>query len=163
MKLHARTATFDDTEEAHAPPAACNPKIREIYEYWLKIHPPQGLPGRQHFDPMEIPALLRYLRLLDVERPGPRFKVRVIGTQYAERFGRDATGCYLDEMFENFANSRFHRGLMEVIGMKRPIWRRGPLQWFCPEQYSRVERIHLPLARDGETVDMVLTVTVYKN
>ncbi|MGH6914393.1 MAG: PAS domain-containing protein [Geminicoccales bacterium] len=161
--LYAKLNEPDETEEAPAPPAACHPKIREIYAYWLKIHPPRGLPGRQHFEPMDVPALLRHLRLLDVEHPGPRFRVRVIGTQYAERLGRDVTGCYLDEVFEKFGGSRFHRGLMDVVETKRPMWRRGPLQWFCREPYSSVERIHLPLARNGEAVDMVLTLTVYKN
>jgi hypothetical protein len=52
---------------------------------------------------------------------------------------------------------------MAIVETKQPIWRRGPLQWFCREQYSQVERIHLPLARDGSAVDMVLTVCVYRN
>ena len=86
-----------------------------------------------------------------------------IGTQFTERLGRDPTGRYLDELFEGFDGSRFHTALLAVVEKKQPMWRRGPLQWFCTEQYSSVERIHLPLARDGETVDMVLTISVYRN
>jgi hypothetical protein len=161
--LHAKETGLGETEELPAPPAACHPKIREAYAYWQKIHPLHGLPGRQHFEPTDVPGLLRYLRILEVEGEPARFKVRVIGTQYAERFGRDATGCYLDELFEEFSGSAFHRALMAIVETKQPVWRRGPLQWFCREQYSQVERIHLPLARDGSAVDMVLTVCVYRN
>ncbi len=161
--LHAKVAASSDTEESHAPAADCHPKIREAYDYWLRIHPAKGLPGRQHFEPTDIPGLLRHVRLLDVEGDPPRFKVRVIGTQFTDRLGHDTTGSYLDELFEGFDGSRFHRGLIEVVEKRQPIWRRGPLQWFCTEQYSSVERIHLPLARDGETVDMVLTVSLYQN
>jgi len=159
--LHAKVAEPSETVESPVPPEDCHPKIGEAYAYWLRIHPPRGLPGRQHFDPTDIPGLLRHIRMLDVEGQPPRFKIRVVGTQYAERLGHDTTGQYLDELFEGFEGSRFHRGLLDVIESKRPIWRRGPLQWFCREEYSSVERIHLPLARDGETVDMVLTVSVY--
>ena len=159
--LHAKVAEPSETVESPVPPEDCHPKIGAAYAYWLRIHPPRGLPGRQHFDPTDIPGLLRHIRMLDVEGQPPRFKIRVVGTQYAERLGHDTTGQYLDELFEGFEGSRFHRGLLDVIESKRPIWRRGPLQWFCREEYSSVERIHLPLARDGDTVDMVLTVSVY--
>jgi hypothetical protein len=159
--LHAKVAEPSETVECPVPPEDCHPKIGEAYAYWLRIHPPRGLPGRQHFEPTDIPGLLRHIRMLDVEGQPPRFKIRVVGTQYAERLGHDTTGQYLDDLFEGFEGSRFHRGLLDVIENKRPIWRRGPLQWFCREEYSSVERIHLPLARDGETVDMVLTVSVY--
>ncbi|MGH6619859.1 MAG: PAS domain-containing protein [Alphaproteobacteria bacterium] len=161
--LHATLTGLGETQAANAPPASCHPKIRDVYAYWLKIHPSHGLPGRQHFEPTDVPGLLRHLRLLEVEGDPPRFKVRVIGTQYSERLGGDATGRYLDELFEGFSGSRFHRALMEIVEIKRPVWRRGPLQWFCREQFTHVERIHLPLARDGSTVDMVLTVCVYQN
>jgi hypothetical protein len=161
--LHVKAHGADATEELHAPPRGCHPKILEAYDYWLQIHPPEGLPGRQHFEPTEVPGLLRHLRILELDGDPPRFKVRVIGTQYGERLGRDATGRYLDELFEGFSGSAFHRALMGIVVNKRPVWRRGPLQWFCREQFSHVERIHLPLARDGSTVDMVLTVCVYQN
>jgi hypothetical protein len=160
---YAKLAPLEETEEASEPPADCHPKICEAYAYWRRIHPEGGLPGRQHFEPTEIPGLLRHVRLLDVEGTPPRFKVRIAGTQYGERLGSDATGCYLDALFEGFAESRFHRALIRVVGQKGPVWRRGPLQWFSREEYSGVERIHLPLARDGVTVDMVFTVTIFQN
>jgi hypothetical protein len=159
--LHPKVAEPWGTLESPVPPADCHPKIAEGYAYWLRIHPPHGLPGRQHFDPTHIPGLLRHIRMLDVEGQPPRFKVRVVGTQFTERLGQDTTGQYLDQLFEGFEGSRFHRGLLDVIEYKRPIWRRGPLQWSYPKPYSSAERIHLPLARDGETIDMVLTITVY--
>jgi hypothetical protein len=160
---HPKIAALGETEEAPEPPEDCHPKIREAYAYWRRIHPESGLPGRQHFEPTEIPGLLRHVRLLDVEGTPPRFKVRIAGTQYGERLGSDATGCYLDTLFEGFEGSRFHRALLRVVEQKSPVWRRGPLQWFSREQYSGVERIHLPLARDSRTVDMVLTVTIFQN
>jgi hypothetical protein len=160
--LHVMVEAPSETLESHVPPADCHPRIREAHDYWQRIHPARGLPGRQHFDPTDIPGLLRHIRMLDIEGQPPRFKVRVVGTQFAERLGHDTTGQYLDKLFEGFEGSRFHRCLLGVMENKRPIWRSGPLQWFCREQYSSVERIHLPLARDGATVDMVLTITIYE-
>ncbi len=161
--LQAKAVERRETLEAHEPPPGCHPKIAQIYDYWRHIHPSHGLPGRQHFDPTHIPGLLRHVRLLDIEGLAPRFRVRVVGTQFSERLGLDTTGRYLDELFEGFEGSRFHHALVNVIENKRPMWRRGPLQYFCREDYSSVERVHLPLARDGETVDMILTVSIYQS
>ena len=134
--LYAKLEELSETVEAPEPPPDCHPKIREAYRYWRRIHPEHGLPGRQHFEPTDVPALLRHIRLLEVEGSPARFRIRLAGTQYAERLGEDATGRYLDEMFEDFEGSRFHRGLATVVREKRPIWRRGPLQWFSREQFS---------------------------
>lgn len=161
--LFSKVAVLRETKECPAPPPDCHPKIRQAHDYWQTIRPAHGLPGRQHFDPTDVPGLLRHVRLLDVEGSPPRFKTRLVGTLYAERLGRDTTGCYLNELFEDFDDSLFHRSLMYVVVTGQPIWRFGPLQWFPTEQFGNAERIHLPFARDGKTVDMVMTVTIFQS
>ena len=160
--LHVTNAGSNISEELHAPPADSDPKVEAAYAYWRRIHPAHGLPGRQHFDPADIPRLLPFTRLLDVVGQPPRFRVRVIGTQFGDRLGYDTTGRFLDEVFEGFVGSGFHRRLTHTVASGQPHWSRGPLRWFCKETYRTAERIHLPLARDGETVDMVFSVTCFQ-
>jgi len=32
--------------------------VKSLYSYWRAISPPGRLPGRQHFDPLDVPRLL---------------------------------------------------------------------------------------------------------
>ena len=47
---------------------AWHPLVRRLYDYWVSVAPPGGLPGRQHIAPEEIPALWSRLWMLDVYR-----------------------------------------------------------------------------------------------
>ena len=49
-------------------PETWHPTIRALYDYWVSVHPPGGLPGRQHIDPIAIPRLLPHLFMVDVSR-----------------------------------------------------------------------------------------------
>ena len=141
-------------------PDDCHEKIRQIVEYWVSIHPPHppgGLPGRQHFDPMQIPSLLPYIRLLDVVGSLPRFRVRLLGTQVREYMGEEQTGRWLDEVFPNLHGSVTHAELVKAVAMKMPRWRKGKPAIALDRIFLQMERAYLPFARDGRKVDMLLT------
>ena len=59
-----------------------HPKIRRMIAHWESLAPGPGiLPGRQHFDPIQVPDLLPHIWLIDVERgPMLRFRYRLLGT-----------------------------------------------------------------------------------
>lgn len=142
-------------------PGALHPKIARVLGYWRAIHPPCGLPGRRHFDPMAIPDALPGLCLLDVERDPPRLRYRIAGTRIAEVMGREPAGLLFEEVHPSAAA---HPGYLDrhlgVIATARPSWRRGkPRQW-TRRECVEVENIILPLAADGATVDMLMTLTV---
>ncbi|MGH6619971.1 MAG: PAS domain-containing protein [Alphaproteobacteria bacterium] len=138
-------------------PDDCHEKIRQIVEYWVSIHPPAGLPGRQHFDPMQIPSLLPYIRLLNVVGSLPRFRVRLLGTQVREYMGEEQTGRWLDEVFPNLHGSVTHAELVKAVAMKMPRWRKGKPAIALDRIFLEMERVYLPFARDGRKVDMLLT------
>src|SRR4051812_25647747 len=80
---------------------AKNPAVPACYQYWLAkraLCPPGKLPGRQHLDPGEMVRFLPYVLMFDVERQGTnyRFKHRLTGTHFAQIFGRDVTGMYIE-------------------------------------------------------------------
>src|SRR5436190_8237553 len=93
-----------DAAFAAATEAGCDTRIAEAIAYWRRIRPDAGqLPGRQHFDPLEIPRLLPFLGLADViYTPAPRFRVRLIGTRLVDIFGGGVVGNYLDELIPAF-------------------------------------------------------------
>ena len=139
-------------------------KIREIFDYWQSIRPDAGLlPGRQHFDPLSVPELLPNFRLIDVHRDPLRFRYRLVGTRVVEAHGYDMTGEWLDEAHLEFrSDTLLHREYIGVVDERRPSYRRGkPVFGINADKYTEIERILLPFARDGVTVDILLAFTVF--
>lgn len=147
--------------EGASRPELWHPVVRGVYEYWLSICPASGLPGRQHVDPAAIPRLLPYVFLIDVERAPLRFRYRLVGTAYIELMGRDLTGCYLDEVHPTF-DGEVREHYTAAVEQRQPVYRRGQVMFAVEaRRFLGMERIIVPLARDGATVDMVLGGIVY--
>ena len=135
--------------------------IKSLYDYWISIHPAAGLPGRQHLDPSEIPRLLPNVFLVDVRRDPLRFKYRLVGTEYVRLMGRELTGSYLDEVHPGFFGL-IRRQYTEATEFRRPAYRKGPIMYANPDRrYLGMERIIVPLATNGTTVDMIMGGVVY--
>lgn len=143
--------------EGMSIPAHCHPKIRAIFDYWRAVHPAVGLPGRQHIDPVDIRSLLPNVWLMDVLRDPVRFRLRLLGTRIVAYAGEDNTGKWVHELWpdSNVAPLR------EVVETGHPILWRGPSHFRPEKSYFELERIRLPLARDGVTVDMIFGLTVF--
>ncbi len=148
-------------------PESASPKIKALFDYWRSIHPDPGhpeagLPGRQHFDPMDIPRLLPNIWMIDVSHDPLRFRMRLVGTEIVRFTGRDATGQWLDSIYSDYENTdayRFHR-TCALSG--EPAYRKGSVISNPGRDYVEAERLYLPLAEDGKTVDILLTMTLYK-
>lgn len=139
-------------------PEECHPKVRAIHDYWRSKHPTGGgLPGRQHIDPIDIPQLLPNIWLIDVKRNPYRFRFRLVGTLVVDYAGEDNTGKWFDEQLPDFDPSVF----IDVVESGRPSWARGRSKMRPEKDYYELERVRLPLASDGKTVDMILSLTVF--
>lgn len=142
-------------------PAAWDVRVRQLYEHWQSIHPAPGvLPGRQHFDPLLVPQLLPWIWLVDIHRAPLRFKFRLYGTQHILPSGGDHTGKWIDEAYPNFVTSDVYPDYVRVAEEGVPSYRKGNASYHAPD-YKIIERIMLPLAADGRTVDMIMAITVY--
>lgn len=138
-----------------------HPKIRRIVDYWLAIHPEKGLPGRQHFDPVDVPDLLPHIRLIDIVGEPPRFRVRLCGERIRDHFGINQQGQFYDEMFPGFVNRPSYRDFMAAIATHRPQFHRGNCELNPAKEFVPLERVVLPLASDGKTVDLILAVSLF--
>jgi PAS domain-containing protein len=151
-------------EEFHdLPPPTADGRVRQLYEYWRKIHPPGGgLPGRQHIDPTAMPtALLPFVWLADVQRAPLRFRYRLLGTEQVRVLGRDFTGCWIDEAHPDFPGSAAYAQFAAAAERGQAGYRSGHTLIILPKDYRSMERLILPLARDGNEVDMLLAISVY--
>ena len=138
-----------------------SPEIANLIRYWLSIHPENCLPGRQHFEPLEIARLLPHIVLVDIEKDERRYRIRVMGTAVVEAIGADYTGAFCVDTLPNFRESLSFRHRVEVEESGLPAYHRGPASIAFRLDYAPVEWLHLPLAGDGRIVDKILSMTLY--
>ncbi|HYM01853.1 MAG TPA: PAS domain-containing protein [Stellaceae bacterium] len=146
-----------------APPLEqWHPKVRKLYEYWHRIRPaPERLPGRQHLDPLDIADLMPNVFMVEMVGDPVRYRYRLVGTRIVAAMQRDVTGRWYDEAHPGVLDHPMHRYLEERWLAKRATWRRGrPWLHVDPDIYE-IEQVVLPMARDGETVDLMLIITVF--
>ncbi|MEX2631421.1 MAG: PAS domain-containing protein [Tistlia sp.] len=156
-----KTTDFPPLAAPEAPDR-WHPRIRALYDYWAGLRPGGTLlPGRQHLDPIDIPALLPWVWLFDVQRQPLRFRVRLLGTKHYEQMLRDPTGRWVDEAYPSFASQTTYPDYLKVAVEGRISYRKGPPAYHVDSGCSLLERIMLPLARDGRSVDMILGLTLY--
>jgi len=133
-----------------------------LFDYWRRIHPPHGLPGRQHFDPAAVTRLLPNLVLVEVHRDPLRFRYRLLGSRIDAIHGKSLVGLWLDEAYANHPNAdAMLSEYTRVAETRQPIWRRSDPKVVPDPGCRSIEVLRLPLAADGATVDMVLGLTLY--
>jgi hypothetical protein len=143
-------------------PPEPNDKLAALERHWRAMHPPAGLPGRQHFDPIDVPSLLPWILLVDVAREPLRFRYRVIGTAHVDTLGYNPTGRWFDEAHPDFHQTTVCREFTEVATRGEPTYYRGPLTFVATKGFLEIERLVLPLARNGRIVDMLLAIVVHQ-
>jgi len=139
-----------------------SPLHRDLYDYWRSIAPAGVLPGRQHFRPEDIPHLLANLYLRDVVRDGGeiRFRTRLMGTRLVTVLGRDTTGRFMDEIFDADYVVRQRAIYLRVIATGAPdlLATQAPVH---DKEHIRYQRLLLPLAEDGRTVDILVGLLAF--
>jgi hypothetical protein len=142
----------------------CDDKIVALHRCWRSIAPQPGkLPGRQHFDPLMVPRLLPWMWLIDVVRGPLRFKYRLIGSVHVEAAGWNGTGLYLDQAHPKFVTSIAFPQFCAVAQEGVLAFYSGPPNYLVKKDYIRIERLIMPLARNGRDVDMLLGITVLQS
>jgi hypothetical protein len=145
------------------PSEASEAEFRELLSYWQSKLAPGRLPGRQHIDPTDLqPRHLSQLLLLDVVESAPpkphrRYRFRVAGTGFAGIAGRDVTGLHYDEIGAPERAMPVIRALDLVVERKAPVFLSDRLS-IPAQDYVWVKRLGLPLAQDGDKVDMILVL-----
>lgn len=140
-----------------------NPRVRRFFEYWLSISPAGRLPGRQHFDPLDIAEVMPRVWILDVVREPSaiRFRYRLVGTKEVETLQREVTGLWLDEVhpYLRQAPGGFDR-FLHMVQHGQATYRTGRVAFVHHRDHRVVENCMAPLARDGANVDMIAVCSV---
>ena len=137
-------------------------RIRQLFEYWLRLQR-DGRPGaRTAFDPTEVPSLLSSLLLGDIEADPFRVYFRLVGTRVAAFSRLDFSGYYLDALDYRDRDSvewhdcyrRMHATGIGLVGVNRVTWPDD-----APMEY---EFAILPLARGGHAAASFIAIEDYE-
>jgi hypothetical protein len=145
------------------PPAEAHPKIAEVIRHWQGLAPAPGLlPGRQHFDPIRVPQLLPHLWLVDVVPDDPRrFRTRLVGSAVVAARVPIRPGLFLSDVMTPEERLRAGDLFDRIVHQKHVDWRRGPSVLQHMEHIHSLERVMMPMAADGSSVDMLLCMTLF--
>jgi hypothetical protein len=136
-----------------------HPDLRRLYDYWYARRKSRRYPARADIDPVEFSFALGNVTLVDVLYDPLRFRFRLMGTLMAQRSGVDLTGRMVDEL----PIPAYRDLLLEAY---RTTIRTGEPNTMLHEQtvQGRIyefEVLRLPLAEDGETINMLLLCPMY--
>lgn len=142
--------------EGDALLAVCTPPFAGLFKLWDLKRAGRAYPARGDFDPLEMKPWLGWLSLLDV-LPGPPmdFRYRLVGTKTAEQYGIDLTGKLFTEACFIGTPAEAQAAMTEFVRIGKVRYRNDPIEDMRGFASMR-ERIYLPLAEDGKTIDMIL-------
>ena len=132
-----------------------DPRLRDFVRYWQEKREGERLPARADIDPLELKPFMGDMFMLDVVGEPKRFRYRLIGTNIVARVGRDSTGKFQEETYspeQAAQNNAHYRSICET---KKPTRNFGVINW-VGRNFLRYEIANVPLAGDGETVDIIL-------
>lgn len=135
-------------------------RIRAFHRYWHDKRGSADVPLRSSIDPLDIPRLLPYIVLTEIETPF-RVRYRLVGTKVAESNGADFTGRYLDEC--GFAVEAFLRDCYQrLVATRAPVF--AYYEWDKPDMPGPAGRVgasaagFFPLTSVGKTVDRAIGI-----
>lgn len=133
---------------------ASDERLLNLYRLWNAKRGARSLPARADFDLAELAPWFGNLILLDVLDGGKDFRYRLFGVILAQEAGFDMTGKKLSEYPIPSLLPHFYEVFREVILRRKPA-----MSEHDPSvpNVRRRRRLILPLAKDGETVDMIMT------
>jgi len=145
----------DPPSDAQLPDAY----LRKALAYWQRKCGERRMPRRADIDPIEMPDLLPYVRLVDVLAPG-QYRYRVVGTELEQMHGGlKFAGRLVHEALPPLLADQVIPVYDECVRERRPVFLENA--FLAPdgkgvEGHSCV--LFLPLSEDDETVSMVLVI-----
>lgn len=162
--MEAKPYPGDGEQIRDAKPADCqNPAIRQLLEYWLAQRGSRRFPARADLDPLQmryaLGNIVLFERLPEPAAAEPRYRFRLVGSDIATRAGYDATSKVLNDL----PPSDYRRLILARLGAltadPAPLLIRNADCY--DDRWYDYEAIWLPLAANGEDVDMFMAGQIF--
>ncbi|WPZ32503.1 PAS domain-containing protein [Thalassobaculum sp. OXR-137] len=132
-----------------------SPELQRLLQLWESRGGALGVPKRDDFSAEELMGFGGRVVLLDVEPAPFRLRFRLLGVHVTEAVGRDATGRYLDEVYDTIYWARLCQHFQQVVDGRRPLRMFGHMA-HSHKPYVAAESIDMPLIGVEGTVAMIL-------
>lgn len=149
-------------DEDGAEPADYPSVLSDLHSYWQSRCRGEGIPARADIDPIDIPALLEHLILVDVLQNPLDFRYRLVGGHIVQHSGRNVQGQTVRSlMADGGPRARDLQSKAMIVGQtladkQEPLY--FELSYAAPEGKERkcLQGILLPLGEPDEGMNMVL-------
>ena len=132
-----------------------DPRHQELFEYWNSKRGDRIAPTRKDIDPIDLPKLLPYMFIFQVQDNPRNYRLSLLGTQLVAVLGRDFTGATFDEMYSDDGASTLRMEYDWVADRAEPYYDELDARWMSKD-YIAYRRLLLPLSDDGARVDRLL-------
>jgi len=139
-----------------------SPLLRRLYEDWDRRRNGRAFPARSDFDVLDLGYIIGNVSLLDVRYDPLRFRYRLHGTNIAQRAGVDLTGKNVEDVPDIAWRAGLLKHFRAVIEQRRPVAITFRRAW-TDHRFWNCESLALPLSREGNTIDMLMTSVVWSN
>jgi hypothetical protein len=133
-----------------------------IQNRWQALSRIGHLPARTDFPPESLTPWMGHIQIVERVCDGhqARHRVRLVGTRIVYYEGRDNTGLFLEDVIPADQREEILAPYRHCAESRAPIY--GTF-YSCAESAisSQLERLILPLAADGTTIDQFL-VAIYR-
>ena len=137
------------------------PRLQQLYEYWLQRKGVRRFPSRREIDPLDISYILGHVMLVDVLGEPHRFRMRLHGTGMIIQVRYDLTGGFLDEPPMTEYRSHIIDQCTSLVDSGEPAVTHDRIT-LENNQSRRHEALWLPYSENGQSVTMVLCAMLYK-
>ena len=137
-------------------------EFEAIRERWRTYRSVGHLPARADFPPESLTPWMGHIQIVELVREGDtnRYRVRLVGTRIVYYEGHDNTGLFLDEVIPADQRAEVLEPYRRCTETREPVYSQF---YSCSDAgiSSQLERLILPLAADGVTIDQFL-VAIYR-
>jgi hypothetical protein len=132
------------------------PVLSAVYEFCAARRGGRRLPSRADIDPVDMPRfVLPKLVLLDVFDGGARFRWRLTGTEVVNRFGRDTTGRFGEEVLSGDYLAFLTSLTQQVCRSQVPVYSHAVFRWKEMRSLT-TSRLFVPLGDEASGVTQIL-------
>jgi hypothetical protein len=136
-----------------------HPDLRRLFDYWQSRRAGRKYPARADIDPIEFSFALGNVTLVEVLYDPVRFRFRLMGTLMAQRVGQDLTGRMVEELPEAGYRNVLMSAYQRTINTGEP--NTAIYEQTIEGKRYEFEVLRLPLADDGQTINMFLLCPMF--
>ncbi|PJI43270.1 PAS domain-containing protein [Ferrovibrio sp.] len=99
-------------------------RLRRLADYWFARRSGNSVPARATIDPIDFPALLPNILLIErvIQDGTDRYRFRLTGTDIARYTGRELTGRFLNDVVPADYHDYVRQMNRVALGQRRPVY-----------------------------------------